>query len=223
MVIGDRCNYKKIFLVLAFFFLSLFSLGFTRYNVFAVDPPVNQNPGGTHDGGSGHPVDGCSIDICYTIHQPYSGVSWVYYDFDKMGIPANQRDRIPYSKFINPQNTSEYPTGNKPLPTRKGDNAVTGCGSRGSKGVYIFGYNRYYRKTKTPTGGMAIPLSYSVYLSETEPRFPGDDNLGKSRVSDLEARNNYTGKIYNNEDDPQRLADWNRGVFPGSAPGHQQA
>ena len=213
MVINRKYNYKKIFLVLAFFFLSLFSLSFTRYNVFAVDPPVNQNPGGTHDGGSGHPVDGCSVDICYTIHQPYSGVSWVYYDFDKMGIPANQRDRIPYSKFINPQNTSEYPTGNKPLPTRKGDNAVTGCGSRGSKGVYIFGYNRYYRKTKTPTGGMAIPLSYSVYLSETEPRFPGDDNLGKSRVSDLEARNNYTGKIYNNEDSPQRLADWNRGDF----------
>ena len=213
MVIGNRCNYKKIFLVLAFFFLFLFSLGFLGNSVFAVDPPVNQNPGGTHDGGSGHPVDGCAIDICYTIHQPYSGVSWVYYDFDKMGIPENQRDRIPYSKFINPQNTSEYPTGNKPLPTRKGDNAVTGCGSRGSKGVYIFGYNRYYRKTKTPTGGMAIPLSYSVYLSETEPRFPGDDNLGKSRVSDLEARNNYTGKIYNNEDDPQRLADWNRGDF----------
>ena len=104
MVIGREYNYKKIFLVLSFFFLPLLSLGFMGHNVFAVDPPANQNPGGTHDGGSGYPVDGCSIDICYTIHQPYAGVSWVYYDFDEMGIPVNQRDRIPYSKFINPQN-----------------------------------------------------------------------------------------------------------------------
>ena len=214
MAIGRECNYKKIFLVLAFVFLFLFSLGFMGHNVFAVDPPVNQDPGGTHDGGSGHPVDGCTADICYTVHQPYSGVSWVYYDFDKMGIPVNQRDRIPYSKFINPQNTSEYPTGNKPLPTRKGDNAVTGCASRGSKGVYVFGYNRYYRKTKKPTGGMAIPLSYSIYLSETEPKYSVDPlELKHNRVADQEARDNYTGKIYNNIDDPQRLADWNRGDF----------
>ena len=214
MAIGRECNYKKIFLVLAFVFLFLFSLGFMGHNVFAVDPPVNQDPGGTHDGGSGHPVDGCTADICYTVHQPYSGVSWVYYDFDKMGIPVNQRDRIPYSKFINPQNTSEYPTGNKPLPTRKGDNAVTGCASRGSKGVYVFGYNRYYRKTKKPTGGMAIPLSYSIYLSETEPKYSVDPlELKHNRVADQEARDNYTGKIYNNVDDPQRLADWNRGDF----------
>ena len=214
MAIVRECNYKKIFLVLAFVFLFLFSLGFMGHNVFAVDPPVNQDPGGTHDGGSGHPVDGCTADICYTVHQPYSGVSWVYYDFDKMGIPVNQRDRIPYSKFINPQNTSEYPTGNKPLPTRKGDNAVTGCASRGSKGVYVFGYNRYYRKTKKPTGGMAIPLSYSIYLSETEPKYSVDPlELKHNRVADQEARDNYTGKIYNNVDDPQRLADWNRGDF----------
>ena len=213
MAISRKHN-KKLFLVLSFFFLSLFSLGIIGYNVFAVDPPVNQDPGGTHDGGSGHPVDGCTADICYTVHQPYSGVSWVYYDFDKMGIPVNQRDRIPYSKFINPQNTSEYPTGNKPLPTRKGDNAVTGCASRGSKGVYVFGYNRYYRKAKKPTGGMAMPLSYSVYLSETEPKYSVDPlELKHSRVADQEARDNYTGKIYNNVDDPQRLADWNRGDF----------
>ena len=213
MAISRKHN-KKLFLVLSFFFLSLFSLGIIGYNVFAVDPPVNQDPGGTHDGGSGHPVDGCTADICYTVHQPYSGVSWVYYDFDKMGIPVNQRDRIPYSKFINPQNTSEYPTGNKPLPTRKGDNAVTGCASRGSKGVYVFGYNRYYRKVKKPTGGMAMPLSYSVYLSETEPKYSVDPlELKHSRVADQEARDNYTGKIYNNVDDPQRLADWNRGDF----------
>ena len=213
MAISRKHN-KKLFLVLSFFFLSLFSLGIIGYNVFAVDPPVNQDPGGTHDGGSGHPVDGCTADICYTVHQPYSGVSWVYYDFDKMGIPVNQRDRIPYSKFINPQNTSEYPIGNKPLPTRKGDNAVTGCASRGSKGVYVFGYNRYYRKAKKPTGGMAMPLSYSVYLSETEPKYSVDPlELKHSRVADQEARDNYTGKIYNNVDDPQRLADWNRGDF----------
>ena len=214
MATSRKHNYKKIFLVLSFFFLSLLSLGIIGYNVFAVDPPVNQDPGGTHDGGSGHPVDGCTADICYTVHQPYSGVSWVYYDFDKMGIPVNQRDRIPYSKFINPQNTSEYPTGNKPLPTRKGDNAVTGCASRGSKGVYVFGYNRYYRKAKKPTGGMAIPLSYSIYLSETEPKYSVDPlELKHNRVADQEARDNYTGKIYNNVDDPQRLADWNRGDF----------
>jgi len=213
MAISRKHN-KKLFLVLSFFFLSLFSLGIIGHNVFAVDPPVNQDPGGTHDGGSGHPVDGCTADICYTVHQPYSGVSWVYYDFDKMGIPVNQRDRIPYSKFINPQNTSEYPTGNKPLPTRKGDNAVTGCASRGSKGVYVFGYNRYYRKAKKPTGGMAMPLSYSVYLSETEPKYSVDPlELKHSRVADQEARDNYTGKIYNNVDDPQRLAEWDRGDF----------
>ena len=213
MVIGREYNYKKIFLVLAFFFLFLFSLGFLGHSVFAVDPPVNQNPGGTHDGGSGYPVDGCAIDICYTIHQPYAGVSWVYYDFDEMGIPVNQRDRIPYSKFINPQNTSEYPTGNKPLPTRKGDNAVTGCASRGSKGVFIFGYNRYYRKTKKPTGGMAMPLTFSMYYSEPDPKVYNYEDLGNHRVSREKAKDNYTGKVYTGVDDPQRLADWNRGDF----------
>ena len=213
MVIGCKLNYKKLFLILVFFFLSLSPLCFMGHNVFAVDPPANQNPGGTHDGGSGYPVDGCAIDICYTIHQPYAGVSWVYYDFDEMGIPANQRDRIPYSKFINPQNTSEYPTGNKPLPTKKGDNAVTGCASRGSKGVYIFGYNRYYRKTKKPTGGMAMPLTFSMYYSEPDPKEYNYKNLGHHRVSWDEAKINYTGKVYTGVDDPQRLADWNRGDF----------
>ena len=213
MVIGRKCNYKKIFLVLAFFFLFLFSLSFLGHSVSAIDPPVNQDPGGTHNGGSGEPVDGCSSIICYTIHQPYSGVTWVYYDFDKMGIPVNQRDRIPYSKFINPQNTSEYPTGNKPLPTRKGDNAVTGCASRGSKGVYIFGYNRYYRKTKKPTGGMAMPLTFSKYYSEPDPKKYIYEDLGHHRVSWDEAKINYTGKVHTGVDDPQRLADWNRGDF----------
>ena len=213
MVIGRECNYKKIFLVLAFFFLFLFSLGFLGHSVFAVDPPVNQDPGGTHNGGSGEPVDGCSSIICYTIHQSYSGVTWVYYDFDEMGIPVNQRDRIPYSKFINPQNTSEYPTDNKLLPTKKGDNAVTDCGSRGSKGVFIFGYNRYYRKTKKPTGGMAMPLTFSKYYSEPDPVVYNYEDLGHHRVSREKAKDNYTGKVYTGVDDPQRLADWNRGDF----------
>ena len=95
MVIGCKLNYKKLFLILVFFFLSLSPLCFMGHNVFAVDPPANQNPGGTHDGGSGYPVDGCAIDICYTIHQPYAGVSWVYYDFDEMGIPAKPKRPYP--------------------------------------------------------------------------------------------------------------------------------
>ena len=213
MVIGRKCNYKKIFLVLSFFFLSLFSFSFLGYNVFAADPPVVQDPGGTHNGGSGYPVDGCTARICYTIHQPYSGVSWVYYDFDEMGIPVNQRDRIPYSRFINPPNNGKYPTDNKQLDTKKGDNAVTGCASRGSKGVYIFGYNRYYRKTKKPTGGMAMPLSFSRYYSEPEPKVYDYITSGHHRVSWEEARINYTGKVYNGVDDPQRLAEWDRGDF----------
>lgn len=213
MVIGRKCNYKKIFLVLSFFFLSLFSFSFLGYNVFAADPPVVQDPGGTHNGGSGYPVDGCTARICYTIHQPYSGVSWVYYDFDEMGIPVNQRDRIPYSRFINPPNNGKYPTDNKQLDTKKGDNAVTGCASRGSKGVYIFGYNRYYRKTKTPTGGMAMPLSFFRYYSEPEPKVYDYITSGHHRVSWEEARINYTGKVYNGVDDPQRLAEWDRGDF----------
>ena len=213
MVIGRKCNYKKIFLVLSFFFLSLFSFNFLGYNVFAADPPVVQDPGGTHNGGSGYPVDGCTARICYTIHQPYSGVSWVYYDFDEMGIPVNQRDRIPYSRFINPPNNGKYPTDNKQLDTKKGDNAVTGCASRGSKGVYIFGYNRYYRKTKTPTGGMAMPLSFSRYYSEPEPKVYDYITSGHHRVSWEEAKINYTGKVYNGVDDPQRLAEWDRGDF----------
>ena len=213
MVIGRKCNYKKIFLVLSFFFLSLFSFSFLGYNVFAADPPVVQDPGGTHNGGSGYPVDGCTARICYTIHQPYSGVSWVYYDFDEMGIPVNQRDRIPYSRFINPPNNGKYPTDNKQLDTKKGDNAVTGCASRGSKGVYIFGYNRYYRKTKTPTGGMAMPLSFSRYYSEPEPKVYDYITSGHHRVSWEEAKINYTGKVYNGVDDPQRLAEWDRGDF----------
>ena len=105
MVIGRKGNYKKIFLVLSFFFLFLCSLGFMRHDVFAIDPPVVQDPGGTHNGGSGYPIDGCTATICYTIHQPYSGVSWVYYDFNEMGIPVDQRDRIPYSRFINQPNS----------------------------------------------------------------------------------------------------------------------
>ena len=213
MVIGRKCNYKKIFLVLSFFFLSLFSFSFLGYDVFAADPPVVQDPGGTHNGGSGYPVDGCTARICYTIHQPYSGVSWVYYDFDEMGIPVNQRDRIPYSRFINPPNNGKYPTDNKQLDTKKGDNAVTGCASRGSKGVYIFGYNRYYRKTKTPTGGMAMPLSFSRYYSEPEPKVYDYITSGHHRVSWEEAKINYTGKVYNGVDDPQRLAEWDRGDF----------
>ena len=213
MVIGRKCNYKKIFLVLSFFFLSLFSFSFLGYNVFAADPPVVQDPGGTHNGGSGYPVDGCTARICYTIHQPYSGVSWVYYDFDEMGIPVNQRDHIPYSRFINPPNNGKYPTDNKQLDTKKGDNAVTGCASRGSKGVYIFGYNRYYRKTKTPTGGMAMPLSFSRYYSEPEPKVYDYITSGHHRVSWEEAKINYTGKVYNGVDDPQRLAEWDRGDF----------
>ena len=213
MVIGRKCNYKKIYLVLSFFFLSLFSFSFLGYNVFAADPPVVQDPGGTHNGGSGYPVDGCTARICYTIHQPYSGVSWVYYDFDEMGIPVNQRDRIPYSRFINPPNNGKYPTDNKQLDTKKGDNAVTGCASRGSKGVYIFGYNRYYRKTKKPTGGMAMPLSFSRYYSEPEPKVYDYITSGHHRVSWEEARINYTGKVYNGVDDPQRLAEWDRGDF----------
>ena len=213
MVIGRKCNYKKIFLVLSFFFLSLFSFSFLGYNVFAADPPVVQDPGGTHNGGSGYPVDGCTARICYTIHQPYSGVSWVYYDFDEMGIPVNQRDRIPYSRFINPPNNGKYPTDNKQLDTKKGDNAVTGCASRGSKGVYIFGYNRYYRKTQKPTGGMAMPLTFSRYYSESDPKVYNYKDLGHHRVSENEAMINYTGKVYNGVDDPQRLAEWNRGDF----------
>ena len=213
MVIGRKCNYKKIFLVLSFFFLSLFSFSFLGYNVFAADPPVVQDPGGTHNGGSGYPVDGCTARICYTIHQPYSGVSWVYYDFDEMGIPVNQRDRIPYSRFINPPNNGKYPTDNKQLDTKKGDNAVTGCASRGSKGVYIFGYNRYYRKTQTPTGGMAMPLTFSRYYSESDPKVYNYKDLGHHRVSENEAMINYTGKVYNGVDDPQRLAEWDRGDF----------
>ena len=213
MVIGRKCNYKKIFLVLSFFFLFLCSLGFMRHDVFAIDPPVVQDPGGTHNGGSGYPIDGCTATICYTIHQPYSGVSWVYYDFNEMGIPVDQRDRIPYSRFINQPNSEKYPTGNKPLPTKKGDNAVTGCASRGSNGVYIFGYNRYYRKTQTPTGGMAMPLTFSRYYSESDPKVYNYKDLGHHRVSENEAMINYTGKVYNGVDDPQRLAEWNRGDF----------
>ena len=212
MVIGSKCNYKKIFLVLSFFFLFLFSLGFLGHDVFAADSSANQGPGGgVHDGGTGHPIEGCEANICYTIHQSYSGVTWVYYDFDEMGIPENQRDHIPYSRFINPPNNGKYPTGNKQLPTR-GDNAVTGCASRGSTGVFIFGYNRYYRKTKTPTGGMAMPLYFSTYYSESNPIIY-KNGIGKNRVPLPLARNNYTGKVNTGYDDPQRLAEWNRGDF----------
>ena len=120
-----------------------------------MDPPKPPQTG-KHDGGSGHPVEGCSKSICYTIHQDYSGVTWIYYDFAAMGIPENKRDRIPYSTFANTP-AAGYPKENQVLPTAKGDNAVTGCGRQ--SGVYIFGYNRYYRKTLRPTGGVSIPLS----------------------------------------------------------------
>ncbi|MBF1035228.1 MAG: hypothetical protein HXL12_00840 [Candidatus Nanosynbacter sp.] len=178
-------------------------------NVFAVDPPKPPQTG-KHDGGSGHPVEGCSKSICYTVHQDYSGVTWIYYDFAAMGIPENKRDRIPYSTFANTP-AAGYPKGNQVLPTAKGDNAVTGCGRQ--SGVFIFGYNRYYRKTLQPTGGVAIPLSYSVYLAETEPKIEQTMYGGGSRIKIEEAKNEYTGAKYLGYPDPEKLADWNRGNF----------
>lgn len=132
--LGIKSTYQKI---LFLGFEILFSLIFGAYfnqNTFAADPPKPPKTD-KHDGGSGRPVEGCSKSICYTIHQEYSGVTWIYYDFATMGIPENKRDRIPYSTFANTP-AAGYPKDNQILPTEKGDNAVTGCGKQ--PGVYIF-------------------------------------------------------------------------------------
>ena len=207
--LGFKSVYRKIlFFVVIILFTLFFGVNLNQ-NVFAVDPPKPPQTG-KHDGGSGHPVEGCSKSICYTVHQDYSGVTWIYYDFAAMGIPENKRDRIPYSTFANTP-AAGYPKGNQVLPTAKGDNAVTGCGRQ--SGVFIFGYNRYYRKTLQPTGGVAIPLSYSVYLAETEPKIEQTMYGGGSRIKIEEAKNEYTGAKYLGYPDPEKLADWNRGNF----------
>ena len=207
--LGIKSIYQKIlFLVSVILFSLIFGLHINQ-DIFAVDPPKPPQTG-KHDGGSGHPVEGCSKSICYTVHQDYSGVTWIYYDFATMGIPENKRDRIPYSTFANTP-AAGYPKENQILPTEKGDNAVTGCGKQ--PGVYILGYNRYYRKTKQPTGGVAIPLSYSIYLSEPDPKFVKDMDGGGSRKDMKDAMGEYTGAKYLGYPDPEKLADWNRGNF----------
>ena len=207
--LGFKSIYQKIlFLAITVLFSLIFGLHINQ-DIFAVDPPKPPQTG-KHDGGSGHPVEGCSKSICYTIHQDYSGVTWIYYDFAAMGIPENKRDRIPYSTFANTP-AAGYPKENQVLPTAKGDNAVTGCGRQ--SGVYIFGYNRYYRKTLRPTGGVSIPLSYSIYYAESDPKFVKDMEGGGSRIDMETARREYTGEKYLGYPDPEKLADWNRGNF----------
>ena len=207
--LGFKSIYQKIlFLAITVLFSLIFGLHINQ-DIFAVDPPKPPQTG-KHDGGSGHPVEGCSKSICYTIHQDYSGVTWIYYDFVAMGIPENKRDRIPYSTFANTP-AAGYPKENQVLPTAKGDNAVTGCGRQ--SGVYIFGYNRYYRKTLRPTGGVSIPLSYSIYYAESDPKFVKDMEGGGSRIDMETARREYTGEKYLGYPDPEKLADWNRGNF----------
>ena len=208
-ILGLKSIYQKIlFLVSVILFSLIFGLHINQ-DIFAVDPPKPPQTG-KHDGGSGHPVEGCSKNICYTVHQNYSGVTWIYYDFAAMGIPENKRDRIPYSTFANTP-AAGYPKENQVLPTAKGDNAVTGCGRQ--SGVFIFGYNRYYRKTLQPTGGVSIPLSYSVYLAESEPKMVNDMEGGGSRLDIKNAEREYTGEKYMGYPDPEKLADWNRGNF----------
>ena len=207
--LGFKSIYQKVlFLAIITIVALIFGMHFSQ-NIFATNPP-NPPQTGKHDGGSGHPVEGCSKSICYTVHQKYSGVTWIYYDFAAMGIPENKRDRIPYSTFANTP-AAGYPKGNQVLPTAKGDNAVTGCGRQ--PGVYILGYNRYYRKTLQPTGGVAIPLSYSVYLTESEPKVVNHMNGGGSRLDMKSAEMEYTGEKYLSYPDPEKLADWNRGNF----------
>ena len=207
--LGFKSIYQKILFLLSVILFSLIFGLHINQDIFAVDPPKPPQTG-KHDGGSGHPVEGCSKSICYTVHQDYSGVTWIYYDFATMGIPENKRDRIPYSTFANTP-AAGYPKENQILPTEKGDNAVTGCGKQ--PGVYILGYNRYYRKTKQPTGGVAIPLSYSIYLSEPDPKFVKDMDGGGSRKDMEDAMGEYTGAKYLGYPDPEKLADWNRGNF----------
>ena len=208
-ILGFKSIYRKIlFFVIIILFTLFFGVNLNQ-NIFATNPP-NPPQTGKHDGGSGHPVEGCSKSICYTVHQDYSGVTWIYYDFAAMGIPENKRDRIPYSVFANTP-AAGYPKENQVLPTAKGDNAVTGCGRQ--PGVFIFGYNRYYRKTLQPTGGVAIPLSYSVYLAESEPKVEQTMYGGGSRIRIEEAKSEYTGAKYLGYPDPEKLADWNRGNF----------
>ena len=207
--LGLKSIYQKIlFSVIITLVVLVCGVHFSQ-NIFATNPPTPPQTG-KHDGGSGHPVEGCSKSICYTVHQDYSGVTWIYYDFAAMGIPENKRDRIPYSVFANTP-AAGYPKENQVLPTAKGDNAVTGCGRQ--PGVFIFGYNRYYRKTLQPTGGVAIPLSYSVYLAESEPKIVNYMKGGGSRLDIKEAEREYTGEKYLGYPDPEKLADWNRGNF----------
>ena len=204
--LGIKPIYQKVLFFVVIALAALVCGIHFNQNIFAKNPPQT----GKHDGGGGGPVEGCSSEICYTIHQDYSGVTWIYYDFAAMGIPVNKRDRIPYSTFVNTP-AAGYPKENQILPTAKGDNAVTGCGKQ--PGVYIFGYNRYKRKTLQPTGGVAIPLSYSEYLTQSDPKFVNYMNGGGSRIKMDKAMGEYTGANYLGYPDPEKLADWNRGNF----------
>ena len=166
---------------------------------------------GKSEGGTGSKKSDCSTEICYSAFKPYAGVSWILYEFDKMGLKPEERANIPYSRFLNNKNPS-YPINNTPTKLEPGDTSVHGC--ENSKGVYIFSYNLYSRNSKKLTGGAALPLFFKTYIQNTGKTHYNGNQGRFNRVVDInEVKNNYTYFTATGREDPVEVEKWNRGEF----------
>ena len=209
-VMGQKNFFIKHKVGCLFTLLFLFVIGFSLVKFLPIYAVTKPGAPGKSEGGTGDKSGDCSGTICYSMFKPYAGVSWVLYNFDKMGIGKNDRDHIPYSRFLTNTDPT-YPTNNSPTKLKPGDNEVYGCGK--SSGVYIFVYNFYNKNTKEATGAAALPLYYKNYLKH---RSSANYNVmrGKgNRKKDDEVMDNYTYKDRNGTADPIEVEKWNRGEF----------
>ena len=63
--LGIKFIYQKVLFFVVITLAALVCDVYFNQNIFAKNPPQT----GKHDGGGGGPVEGCSSEICYTIHQ----------------------------------------------------------------------------------------------------------------------------------------------------------
>lgn len=209
-VMGQKNFFIKHKVGCLFTLLFLFVIGFSLVKFLPIYAVTKPGAPGKSEGGTGDKSGDCSGTICYSMFKPYAGVSWVLYSFDKMGIDKNNRDHIPYSRFLTNTDPT-YPTNNSPTKLKAGDNEVYGCGK--SSGVYIFVYNFYNKNTKEATGAAALPLYYKNYLKHKSSANYNVMRGKGNRKKDDEVMDNYTYKDRNGTADPIEVEKWNRGEF----------
>ena len=209
-VVGQKNFFikHKVGCLLALLFL--FIAGFSLVKFLPIHAVTKPGAPGKSEGGTGDKNGDCSGTICYSMFKPYAGVSWVLYNFDKMGIDKNDRDHIPYSRFLTNTDPT-YPTNNSPTKLKAGDNEVYGCGK--SSGVYIFVYNFYNKNSRKATGAAALPLFYKNYLKhKSSANYNFMQGAGSRKTND-EVRRNYTYEDRDGKPDPIEVEKWNRGEF----------